>query len=237
MATHSFKAVRCQTCPSISGGLERLCLNLDCRGGRELKRFTSRPTSPFCRWAPCCPEQVNTCQRSWTVSDRGSAEPWSPESAFILLFAILGKVKSLSHVPLFVTPWTVAYQAPPSMGFSRQEYWSGLPFPSSGNLPHPGIKPRSPALYTDALPPEPPGSPPYKLLGNLIPTGRMAGLKTVLWPFTSKPVDKGSGRKKTFFFEKDSKGNFKVARTVTYSLISIHHVKQVNIWSLFSGKH
>ena len=49
------------------------------------------------------------------------------------------------------------HQAPPSMGFSRQEYWSGLPFPSPGNLPDPGIEPRSPALRTDALPSEPPG--------------------------------------------------------------------------------
>ena len=56
------------------------------------------------------------------------------------------KVKLLSHVQLFATPWTVAYQAPLSMGFSRQEYWSGLPFPSPGDLPNPGIKPRSPAL-------------------------------------------------------------------------------------------
>ena len=48
------------------------------------------------------------------------------------------KVKSLSRVGLFATPWTVAYQAPPSMGFSRQEYWSGLPFPSSRDLPNPG---------------------------------------------------------------------------------------------------
>ena len=56
------------------------------------------------------------------------------------------KVKSLSHVRLFATPWTVAYQAPQSMGFSRQEYWSGLPFPSSGDLPNPGIEPGSPAL-------------------------------------------------------------------------------------------
>ena len=56
------------------------------------------------------------------------------------------KVKSLSRVRLFVTPWTVAYQAPPSMGFSRQEYWSGLPFPSPGDLPDPGIEHRSPAL-------------------------------------------------------------------------------------------
>ena len=69
------------------------------------------------------------------------------------------KVKSLSHVRLFSTPWTVAYQAPPSMGFSRQEYWSGVPFPSPGDLPNPGIEPRSPALQADALPSEPPGKP------------------------------------------------------------------------------
>ena len=56
------------------------------------------------------------------------------------------KVKSLSRVQLFATPWTVAYQAPPSMGFSRQEYRSGLPFPSPGHLPHPGIETGSPAL-------------------------------------------------------------------------------------------
>ena len=69
------------------------------------------------------------------------------------------KVKLLSHVRLFVTPWTVAYQASPSMGFSRQEYWSGLPFPSPVDLPDPGIKPGSPALQADALPSEPPGKP------------------------------------------------------------------------------
>ena len=63
----------------------------------------------------------------------------------------------LSHVRLFETPWTVAYQAPLFMGFSRQEYWSGLPFPSPGDLPDPGIKPRSPAMQADALLSEPPG--------------------------------------------------------------------------------
>ena len=66
-------------------------------------------------------------------------------------------VKSLSRVRLSVTPWTVAHQAPPSMGFSRQEHWSGLPFPSPGDLPNPGIKPRSPALQADTLTSEPPG--------------------------------------------------------------------------------
>ena len=55
------------------------------------------------------------------------------------------------------TPWTVAYQAPSSMGFSRQEYWSGLPFPSPGDLPEPGIEPWSPAFQADALTSEPPG--------------------------------------------------------------------------------
>ena len=66
-------------------------------------------------------------------------------------------MKSLSHVQLFSTPWTIAYQAPSSMGFSRQEYWSGLPFPSPGDLPHPGIKPGSPALQADTLTSEPAG--------------------------------------------------------------------------------
>ena len=59
-------------------------------------------------------------------------------------------------VRLFATPWTVAHQAPLSMGFSRREYWSGLPFLSPGDLPDPGIKPRSPALQADALTSEPP---------------------------------------------------------------------------------
>ena len=66
-------------------------------------------------------------------------------------------MKLLSCVQRYVTPWTVAYQAPPSMGFSRQDYWSGLLFPSPGDLPDPGIKPGSSALRTDALPSEPPG--------------------------------------------------------------------------------
>ena len=81
--------------------------------------------------------------------------------------AMLEKLmKSLSHVWLFVTPWTVALQTPLSMGFSSQEYWSGLPFPSSADLPDPGIKPRSSALQPDALPSEPPGQPweTYRLL-------------------------------------------------------------------------
>ena len=85
----------------------------------------------------------------------GSAVSVAPGNLFFFF-------PSLSRVQLFATPWTVAYQAPPSMGFSRQEYWSGLPFPSPGDLPNPGIEPGSLALQTDALPSEPPGKPVRK---------------------------------------------------------------------------
>ena len=81
------------------------------------------------------------------------ADPWKIR---IVLFS---SVPSLSHVRLFATPWTVALQAPPSMGFSRQEYWRGLPFPAPRDLPHPGNEPRSPALQADSLPLSRLGSP------------------------------------------------------------------------------
>ena len=72
----------------------------------------------------------------------------------LLTFKVKVKVKLLSHVRLFVTPWTVVQQAPPSMRFSRPEYWSGLPFPSPGDLPNPGVEPRSSTLQVDILPAE-----------------------------------------------------------------------------------
>ena len=86
------------------------------------------------------------------------------------------RVKSLSRVRLSVTPWTVAHQAPLSMGFSRQEYWSGLPFPSPGDLSDPGIDPRSPALQADALTSETPGKP---MLGH----GTLIFGQTLFWMF------------------------------------------------------
>ena len=64
-----------------------------------------------------------------------------------------------SRVQRFVTKWTVARPVPLSMGFSRQEYWSGLPCPPSGDLPNPGIEPMFSALQADSLPTEPPGKP------------------------------------------------------------------------------
>ena len=69
------------------------------------------------------------------------------------------EVKLLSHVRLLAIPWTVAYQVLPSVEFSRQEYWSGLPFPSPGDRPNPGNEPKSPALQADASLSEPPGKP------------------------------------------------------------------------------
>ena len=72
-----------------------------------------------------------------------------------------------SRVQLFVTLWTVARQAPLSLGFSSQEYWSGLPCPPPGDLPNRGIKPRSPTLQTGSLPSEPPGKPRLLVLYSI----------------------------------------------------------------------
>ena len=83
----------------------------------------------------------------------------------------ISEVKSLSCVRLFATSWTVAHQPPPSMGFSRQEYWSGLPFPSLGDLPNPGTELKSLALQADALPSEPTGKS-GPTLGGQKPKGR-----------------------------------------------------------------
>ena len=73
------------------------------------------------------------------------------------IMSIVSNVAQLC--PTLCDPWTVAHQVPPSIGFSRQEYWSGLPFPSLGDLPDLGIRPGFPALQVDNLPSEPPGKP------------------------------------------------------------------------------
>ena len=75
----------------------------------------------------------------------------SKESACNAGSTLKMKVKSFSRIWLSATQWTVAHQAPMSMGFSRQEYWTGLPFPSSGGLPNPGIQVGSPTLRADSL--------------------------------------------------------------------------------------
>ena len=80
-------------------------------------------------------------------------------------YDVRSELKLLSHVLLFATSWTVACQAPLSMEFSRQEYWSGLPFPSPRDLPDPGIKPGSPTFLADSILSEPPEKPYVRRLG------------------------------------------------------------------------
>ena len=124
-----------------------------------------------------------------------------------------GEVKWLSRVWLFATPWTVAYYAPLSTGLSRQEYWSGLPFPSPGDLPNPGIEPGSPALQADALPPEPPGKPRERWRHGIIKTHtpgqtvHKCGIITTadllpkkwgIWPHIGVPAWGSRTRKRSF---------------------------------------
>ena len=93
----------------------------------------------------------------WCSTYSGSIYNGSTYNSSTYKFSTLKvKVKSISCVWLSATPWAIDYQASSSMGFSRQEYWSGLPFPSPGDLPDPGIEPRSPTLQADGLPSEPP---------------------------------------------------------------------------------
>ena len=97
----------------------------------------------------CCLKQVKTTSRAISV-------PVARITSVFTGGGIGGLVTE--SCPTLATPWTVARQAPLSMGFSGQKYWSGLPFPSPGDLPVPGIEPRSPALQADSLPTELPGN-------------------------------------------------------------------------------
>ena len=107
-------------------------------------------------------------------------------------------MKSLNCVRLFETPLTVAYQTSPSMGFSRQEYWSGLPFPSPRDLPDPGIEPGSPNLEAGTLTSEPPGKPnrlivAINLKGMEISDHewyvcQLSGMSDFLWPHDCSPI-------------------------------------------------
>ena len=101
------------------------------------------------------------------------------------------KVKLLSRVRLFATPWTIAKQVPLSMGFSRQEHWRGLPFPPPGDLPDPGIEPSSPALAGGFFTTEPRGKPvPYFKRHHLINfSGTFLRAEVV---FVPPPLHKGS---------------------------------------------
>ena len=121
--------------------------------------FVERPSFLHCiAFTPLCKKPhskygMSVCVwiHQWSVLSPANRNVYS-----FLFYACV-----LSHVGLFATLWTVAQQVPLPMGFSRQEYWNGLPFPSPGDLPYPGIKPRSPALQADSLPTELWGKPIY----------------------------------------------------------------------------
>ena len=120
--------------------------------------------------------------------------PYSHGNHYCILFSqmTLYSEKYLSCVWLFVIPWTLAYQDPLSLEFSRQEYWSGLPFPSPEDLPNPGIKSSSPALQADALPYEPPGKPLYPdatlFLRIVEKTRNFFQFTRYLWPSPDCPL-------------------------------------------------
>ena len=109
----------------------------------------------FISWAP----SVTPLQSG--VAMRLNCSQWHVSSCTVCHFLPwpVSEYKLLSHVQFFATPWTVACQSPLSMGFSRQEYWSGLPCPLPRDLPDPGIEPWSHILHVDSLPSEPPRKP------------------------------------------------------------------------------
>ena len=106
------------------------------------------------------PKIIVLCSKEITLA-KHLGSTWRLEYRHACVFSLF------SCVRLFVTPWTVAYQAPLPMGFSRQECWSGLPCPPPEDLPNSGIKPRSPTLQTDSLASEPPGKPENTGMGSL----------------------------------------------------------------------
>ena len=109
-------------------------------------------------------------------------EIWNYSAMLLLLL-----LSHFTRVRLLATPWTAARQAPPSLGFSRQEHWSGLPFPSPGDLPDLGTEPRSPALQADSLTSEPPGKSPVGIIYSAI--GRLPHSSTLAWkiPWMEEP--------------------------------------------------
>ena len=150
-------------CQRLSEGSNKPCVHQD-PGKRHWphKRLTQTcpAVSRSLQWrrgsvVACCRVGSSGCSSTCMGSFKGDHH-----YLHYLHHSLKVKVKSLSRVWLFATLWTIAHQAPSSMGFSRQEYWSGLPFPSPGDLPDPGIERRSPALQADTLTSKPPGKPP-----------------------------------------------------------------------------
>ena len=110
-------------------------------------------------WVAICFSRGSSWLRDWTQVSCVAGRFFTIQTTREALLLLLLLLSRFSHVQLCATPWTAAHQASPSLGFSRQKHWSGLPFPSPGDLPDSGIEPRSPALQADSLPFELPGIP------------------------------------------------------------------------------
>ena len=119
-----------------------ICSNMDGLWGHYSKWNKSVRKGQHCQISPLC--------GIWKIQQTSKCVKKKKNSRFRLFLF------SHSVISDFVIPWTIVHQAPLSMGFSRQEYWSELLFPSPGYLPHPGIEPGSPALKADSLTTEPP---------------------------------------------------------------------------------
>ena len=130
---------------------------------------------------------------------------------------ILCCAQSLSHFQLFGIPWTAALQAPLSMAFSRQEYWSTLPCSPPGNLPNPGIKPRSPTLQVDSLSTEPQGKPKNTGMGSL---------SRLLWIFPTQESNWGLLHCRQILYQLSYQRSVR-ARTHTHTLEYYSAIKRM----------
>ena len=131
--------------------------------------FSSGKTMPAYRDRGCTHQRCQTPHLSYHLKLPLSGDWKWPLPTKSVVTVVPGHIKpqmSKNAHDSFAAPWTVACQAPLSMGFPRQEYWSGLPFPPPGGLAHLGIKPGSPALQVDSLPSEPPGKTSKKIKRN-----------------------------------------------------------------------
>ena len=146
------KVVRLDLCQTAPRGGHQGC---SCPRKLGCRNSGARDTGAECHMPP-------SALKHEYIPSRALTTVWYPQPCSIVWYYHIGhtkklKVKSITRVQLFATLWTVAHQAPPSMGFPRQEYWNGLPFPSPGDLPGPRIEPGSTTLQADTSPSEPPG--------------------------------------------------------------------------------
>ena len=157
--THPLPPSVCPRCP-LPSVFPGACYHFLLLWKHRLQRLSPRLQSWLCHLAPDLEEVIIPPLGAFVSFVKQGKISARLTRLLLKLYKQMSEwVMLLSHVQLLAIPWTVPCQAPLSMGFSRQEYWSGLPFPSPRDLPDPGIKHGSPALQADSLPLEPPGKP------------------------------------------------------------------------------